>query len=745
MLDCLFSYFPCDSFFFREALGDTWFLGATPSLLQAWGNRIYSIVAMLLGLGFVIFVHELGHFLAAKMFGVKCEKFYVGFDVPMKFGPIQLPSKLAKFQWGETEYGIGSIPLGGYVKMLGQDDDPRKLKEENERILAEGTAVGETGSGVAGGSEAGGKPRLDPRSYPAKPVFARMIIISAGVIMNLIFGVLMAACAYKFGVPYTPAVLGGTIPGDPAWKAGLQAGDRIVGIENSQDEELSYDEVRKKVAVSGIRSLETPLKISYLRGDERKSIEVAGTMAHADPDERINFQALGILSTATTTLSDQQPFDRVLELEKRSLGDLKPNDRIIGVDGVMLESDQEVGKFMEYQLNELLHPRLAKTVELAVERKEGEKTQTVHVPVTPLPYRSLGVQFEPDQVTVVAQGSVADAAGLRMGDVPVSFNGAPISDAATLPNRVAAMAGQMVTMEFRRANEDKPIPLQWTVPTRFLLENDWMGLGAAGLELPGSGLVFTPSRRVSGVTEGSPAATSGIVAGDILQQVQYGSLSDEQRDYLGKLQLVDWFTNAVPIDNLRNVQWLHARLQVLPVGLPLKVVVERAGKIEVAAASVVEEANVYAADRRFALMPLRDQYLADSWSQALSRGFQEVRRGIGDVLEFLQLIVTGKAFNFIGGPGTIAVQATSAASQGISPLLIFLTLLSANLAVVNFLPVPALDGGHMMFLAAEAITGKPVNEDLQMKLTIGGIIALLGLMLLAFRNDFLLFLGSMWI
>jgi regulator of sigma E protease len=72
----------------------------------------------------------------------------------------------------------------------------------------------------------------------------------------------------------------------------------------------------------------------------------------------------------------------------------------------------------------------------------------------------------------------------------------------------------------------------------------------------------------------------------------------------------------------------------------------------------------------------------------------------------------------------------------------FLTLLSANLAVVNFLPVPALDGGHMVFLAAEAITGKPVNEDLQVKLTIGGMVALLSLMLLAFRNDILLFLGS---
>jgi regulator of sigma E protease len=171
-------------------------------------------------------------------------------------------------------------------------------------------------------------------------------------------------------------------------------------------------------------------------------------------------------------------------------------------------------------------------------------------------------------------------------------------------------------------------------------------------------------------------------------------------------------------------------------------VVERDSKIQTATASVMNETDVFSPDRRIALSPYRQTYVAKSWAQALPKGLQEIRRGIGDVLEFLQLIVTGKAFNYIGGPATIAAQATSAASQGVSPLLMFLTLLSANLAVVNFLPVPALDGGHMVFLAAEAITGKPVNEDLQVKLTIGGMVALLSLMLLAFRNDILFFLGS---
>ena len=96
---------------------------------------LYGRVA--LGIGLVIFVHELGHFVAAKTFGVKCEKFYVGFDVPIRLGPIKFPRTLGKFRYGETEYGIGIVPLGGYVKMLGQDDDPRKQEEEAKRIEVE--------------------------------------------------------------------------------------------------------------------------------------------------------------------------------------------------------------------------------------------------------------------------------------------------------------------------------------------------------------------------------------------------------------------------------------------------------------------------------------------------------------------------------------------------------------------------------------------------------------------------------
>ena len=125
------------------------------------------ILQVAIGLGFVIFVHELGHFLVAKACGVKCEKFYIGFDIN--------GWNLGKFTWGETEYGIGILPLGGYVKMLGQDDNPAAAAREAQRakdIIESGDLPPEPTDDP--------HPAWDPRSYPAQSVPERMAIISAG-------------------------------------------------------------------------------------------------------------------------------------------------------------------------------------------------------------------------------------------------------------------------------------------------------------------------------------------------------------------------------------------------------------------------------------------------------------------------------------------------------------------------------------------------------------------------------------
>ena len=111
-----------------------------------------------------------------------------------------------------------------------------------------------------------------------------------------------------------------------------------------------------------------------------------------------------------------------------------------------------------------------------------------------------------------------------------------------------------------------------------------------------------------------------------------------------------------------------------------------------------------------------------------SLGYRETKEQLLRVFDVLGKLVTLQLSpKNLGGPLMIAAVAGSEASQGIPRLLIFLTFLSANLAILNFLPIPALDGGHMMFLTAEAVTGKPVDERLQGTLTLIGVVCLLGL------------------
>ena len=148
----------------------------------------------ILGLALLITVHELGHFIAAKSFGMRVEKFYVGF-----------PPAALRRTWGETEYGIGIIPLGGFCKISGM------LPEEE---VPEGTG---------------------DRVYYKKAVWKRNLTILAGPLMNfLAAAVIMILFVGISGVPTATLTLDEVVKGAPAAKAGLVAGDTIVGADGQR-------------------------------------------------------------------------------------------------------------------------------------------------------------------------------------------------------------------------------------------------------------------------------------------------------------------------------------------------------------------------------------------------------------------------------------------------------------------------------------------------------------------------------
>lgn len=154
---------------------------------------IYLIMA-LLAFGVLIIVHELGHFTLAKLNGVRVEEFSIG------MGP-----KILSKQGKETKYSLGIFPIGGYVKMMGEEEVVQ-----------------------------------DERSFSAKSPLRRISIIIAGVVMNYLLAIaIFTTITYNFG--YTPLVAGEVENGSPAYEAGLMKGDKILKIGNSKV--FSFDDI----------------------------------------------------------------------------------------------------------------------------------------------------------------------------------------------------------------------------------------------------------------------------------------------------------------------------------------------------------------------------------------------------------------------------------------------------------------------------------------------------------------------
>lgn len=796
-----------------------WCLIADISGILSW---LWMAAAVAAGLGLVIFVHELGHFLAAKACGVKVEKFYIGFDIPM--GP--LPSALLKFRYGETEYGVGILPLGGYVKMLGQDDNPRNQAKENERIkihkdapavaepadacaTAAGTAQPAAGTGQAGGES--GEFQWDPRSYPAKPVWQRMVIISAGVIMNLIFAVIFAAIAYRQGVGYTSCIVGGTSPGDPAWVAGRQGGDKIlqIGRGGQPDEQLRFDnDLMIDVTLNGAQH---PLDL-LIRGageTEPQWISLTPTDRLADLDRPAT---LGVRSAATTIVVKAAP-----DPSRPSLGEgydqLQTGDEIVAVDGQPLPRDPRTGLIFEHDLERLLAPRMTFPVTLTIQRPAlvnaagvavtpGLSPSTLQVKIQPTRLRMTGLVMEPGPVIGVRQNSPAERAGFREGDVLVSMAGADIGDPLTLGQRLLSLVGTPVDFEVQRKAAAKPVKLRATPEPPKAFQDGFSPGSPIGVE--SLGLAFHLTNVVKAVVPDSPAAKAGLCAGDRLTRALFTrngkddgepielAKRESRLSHLSRLltgqsadesvagkDLSNWYyvhnlLNLIPecdlkltyrraqdvpetlsispqtalvwltlcagvawllVRNLERLRWAAFALLLL-VSVPIAVVLATSAQESPVALELVDSDEFFHPARQVHTQAYSPMRTAESWSEAWTMGYVETETSVKRVLAVLKQLFTGKIpVRSLGGPIMIVKVAGSAASEGTARLLVFLTFLSANLAVLNFLPIPALDGGHMLFLAAEGIRGKPLNERLQVTLTLIGVGCLLSLMVLVFTLD----------
>ena len=700
---------------------------------------VWGIAQGILGLGFVIFVHELGHFAVAKLCGVKCEKFYLGFDIG--------GYKLAKFQWGETEYGIGILPLGGYVKMLGQDDNPSRAADERRRstLSADSTEPGpaQTLPGLAHSPTPTNAP-LDPRSYMAKSVPQRMAIISAGVVMNVIFAVLMATWAFWLGVPETPCAISGVIPGAPAWRANLQPGDRIIQINDlpaADERPLRFRDLQEAVTLSdpekGVRfkvqreGVKDPIWITVKPDEAKSKVTLAPTIGAAGP--RIPKLAKKRPVMPNTPAAETEKFE----------GD----DRLAAVDGNDIETYAQLeGQFAR---------NASRALEITVEREDEaiKKKTSLDVSVSPRPRRWLGLIMRLGKVTAVQDESPGAKAGLQTDDFIVSIDGQSPGDlnVMALPELFRSKAGETVTLGVTRKN---PTGQDTTFELKVVPRDPPWYEGQSGLVLPGTpmtipalGVALKVLNIVQATEPDSPAAAAVVklaktnapapidrlAPGDEIIKAELIPADDKQRDEEGQkfrsleIKFLDGEGNSIS-----NWPFLISCLQDTLPDTKVKLVLRDDRYVEIAPANSPTEFNP---DRGFNFQPEQFTYQARTAGQAFEMGWQETRRALTQVYSFLRRLGTRISPYALGGPLTIFSAAADAADEGFSKLLLFLTMLSANLAVINFLPIPVLDGGHMVFLALEGIFRRPVSERVVLACQYAGLLFIVGLMLFVLGLD----------
>ncbi len=236
-------------------------------------STIANYLAPLLVFGLVVFVHELGHFLAAKMTGVYAPVFSLGWG-----------RRLFGWRRGETDYRVSMIPLGGYVRMATKEDD---------------SMAGIEGGADRGSFDAAERPAdieeslwdpqamapFGPKAVPSnrwvesKSVPARIFILSAGVIMNIALTLLVSSgMYYSLGTSYRPAIIDSVVTGAPAAQAGLTGGDRIVSINGKPIQR--WDEVLDQVTPTTSGTLRFEIE----RAGQRLSRDVSPQTAEvADP------------------------------------------------------------------------------------------------------------------------------------------------------------------------------------------------------------------------------------------------------------------------------------------------------------------------------------------------------------------------------------------------------------------------------------------------------------------------------
>ncbi|MEX0885404.1 MAG: site-2 protease family protein [Phycisphaeraceae bacterium] len=637
-----------------------------------------AILAVVAGFGFLILVHELGHFLVAKWVGIRCTQFAIGFGQSLltyrprlgwRVGSTEaeyeqrLKEGASEDELGETEYRLNWVPLGGYVKMLGQED-----------------------IGADGESD-------DPRAYNNKPVWARACVISAGVVMNLIFGLIFFVIAFMAGVQFPASVVGGVDPalpaastyaqgheGEPAYR-GLKPGDRITHVNG--------DAVRDFMDVQMATMLghpETPIRYTVERDGQTLPLHYEMRPLAAGPDNLLSVGMEAGYSLRVWQLVEGGPEHRA---------GVRLGMRVIAVAGERVET---YGQYLS-ALSQARGRSVAVT--FMGEDEDGEPTEVaVEQAARPMlvpgglegPSHLAGF-VPPTRINDVSENSPAQAAGIEAGDLLARLGDRTWPDTGEVRRIIQRLGRSSVRVAVWR--DGRVMELGSVQPERrrigivmgrlegAVVGRTLAGTPAAELDLPpASRITQIAGERVRTWAELQRALQDLAASGDEAVTVAY-RLPGEDEQRRGELAL-----DAGQLDTIAHAQWTSPR--------------------------------------SLAFFPLRQRVAGTDPIEATVIGVEKTAQFMFRVYQTLLRLVQGTVqVEHLRGPVGIVHAGTDIFDNGFTYFLFFLGLISVNLAVINFLPVPIVDGGHMVFLLIEKVKGSPASPQIQGAATMVGLALIL--------------------
>ncbi|MHC5542743.1 site-2 protease family protein, partial [Singulisphaera rosea] len=359
---------------------------------------------------------------------------------------------------------------------------------------------------------------------------------------------------------------------------------------------------------------------------------------------------------------------------------------------------------------------------------EGRKTQveTVKVTVPPEHFVDFGFRLAIEPITMIRPGSPAEKAGFHVGDRIVKFDGKDDFDPMRLPDYCDQRSGQTISFEVERTSSGNTTQRQVievatdSTPLQFYGDD----LTDELMEIPNVGFTYPVRAKIAGVVPGSVAEKAGFRVGDEFTKLTIPATPGEKK---AKAREIEFSPEG------RGWPGLFLRLQQDPVS---EVDISIKGKVKAIAVRPEAVLDWYNPRRGLYFQDLIRRLPPQGIASSLRRGTDDTIANILRIYAMLRSLAQQRVSpKLLGGPLMIAQVAYTQAETGLTEFVHFLGILSINLAVLNFLPMPPLDGGQMVFLIAEKVRGRPLPASAQNVVIWIGVILLICLMVYVLFQD----------